>query len=461
MKTRLTTGAPVRALWTGAVIALATHSALAAVSAEEAKKLGTSLTPTGAERAGSADKSIPEYTGGLTAPPAGYEKGSGIRPDPYAAEKPLYAVTAQHLAQYEGKLTAGTKEMLKKYPTMRIDVYPSHRSIAYPKYVLDNTVKNATAVKTTDDGLGLEGTYAGIPFPIPKTGNEVMWNHLLRFTGQSYYTQYDSINVDAAGKAVLATTGQIYMDYPYYDPKRSAASADSDIYFRTKIAYTAPARRAGEALLAQDYINSMKNGRRAWQYLPGQRRVKLAPDIAYDTPNPGTAGASTYDDAWVFNGAMDRYDFKLVGKQEMLVPYNTFKLVYAKDPYVVTTPNHLNPDYVRWELHRVWVVEAALKPGKRHIYAKRVFYVDEDSWVAVASDQYDAHGQLYRASFVYTNPSYDQPAPAAIGQSFHDFTTGGYNMTGLLGAYNVGVKYTEPLSANAWSADALAGSGVR
>ncbi|MDM0110126.1 DUF1329 domain-containing protein [Variovorax sp. J22R24] len=450
-----------RPLWAGALLALAAQASLAAVGADEAKKLGTTLTQTGAERAGNADKSIPEYTGGLTTPPAGYEKGSGIRPDPFAADKPLYAITAQNMAQYEGKLTAGTKELLKKYPTMRVDVYPSHRSMAFPKYVLDNTVKNATAVKTTDDGLGLEGTFAGIPFPIPKTGNEVMWNHLLRYTGQSYYTQYDSINVDSSGKAVLATTGQIYMDYPYYDPKRSSASADNDIYFRTKIAYTAPARRAGEALLAQDYINPMKNGRRAWQYLPGQRRVKLAPDIAYDTPNPGAAGASTYDDAWVFNGAMDRYDFKLVGKQEMLVPYNTFKLVYAKDPYAVTTPNHLNPDYVRWEAHRVWVVEATLKADKRHIYAKRTFYVDEDSWIAVASDQYDARGQLYRAGFVYTNPSYEVPAPASMGQSFHDFTTGGYNMTGLMGAYGVGLKYTDPMSATAWSADALAGSGVR
>jgi hypothetical protein len=289
----------------------------------------------------------------------------------------------------------------------------------------------------------------------------VIWNHLLRYTGQSYYTQYDSINVDSSGKAVLATTGQINVDYPYYDPKRTGESGDGDIYFRTKIAYTAPARRSGEALLAQDYINPMKNGRRAWQYLPGQRRVKLAPDIAYDTPNPGTAGSSTYDDAWVFNGAMDRYDFKLVGKKEMLVPYNTFKLVYAKDPYAVTTPNHLNPDFVRWELHRVWVVEATLKADKRHIYARRTFYVDEDSWIAVASDEYDARGQLFRAGFVYTTPSYDQPAPSDVGQSFNDFTSNGYNMTGLVGAYKVGLKYTDPLSANAWTPDGLAGAGVR
>ena len=369
-----------RHLWSTTLLALAANSALAGVSADEAKKLGTTLTATGAERAGNADKTIPEYSGGLTTPPAGYEKGSGVRPDPFATDKPLYSIKAADIGKYEAKLTAGTKEMLKKYPaTMRVDVYPTHRSIAFPKYVIDNTAKNAISVKTTDGGLGVEGTYAGIPFPIPKTGNEVMWNHLLRYTGQSYYAQYDSVNVDSAGKAVLATTGQFHVDYPYYDPKRTASRArttsTSAPRLPTPRRLVAPAKHC----CVQDYINPMKNGRKAWQYLPGQRRVKLAPDIAYDTPNPGTAGASTYDDTYVFNGAMDRYDFKLVGKQEMLVPYNSFKLVFAKDPMAVTTPNHLNPDYVRWELHRVWVVEATLKEGKRHIYAKRVFYVDEDS----------------------------------------------------------------------------------
>jgi hypothetical protein len=214
-------------------------------------------------------------------------------------------------------------------------------------------------------------------------------------------------------------------------------------------------------LLVQDYINPMKFGRKAWQYLPGQRRVKLAPDIAYDTPNPGAAGMSTYDEAWVYNGAMDRYDWKLLGKREMLIPYNSFKLIYAKDPYATTTPNHLNPDYVRWEMHRVWVVQATLKEGKRHIYAKRDFYIDEDSWVAVASDQYDSRGQLFRSGFIYTNPAYEIPAPATTGQSFHDFIGGGYNVTGLMGAYDVGLEFIDPLPTTQWTADGLAGAGVR
>lgn len=447
-------------LLAGVACALAVSSALGAVSADEAKTLGATLTLFGAEAAGNSDKSIPEYTGGV-AVPASYKKGAGVRPDPFAAEKPLFSIKAADVAQYNAKLTAGTKELLKKFPTMRVDVFPTHRSVGYPKYVLDNTVKNATSVKTTDGGLGVQGTYAGIPFPIPKTGQEVMWNHLLRFQGPTQYTKFDSINVDSSGKAVLATTGEIYVDIPYYDVNRTTQSGEKDTYFRTKLVYTAPARRAGESLLAQDGINPLKEARKAWQYLPGQRRVKLAPDIAYDTPNPGSAGVSTYDDAWVFNGAMDRFDWKLVGKREMYVPYNDFKLAYAKDTAAATTPGHLNPDYVRWELHRVWVVEATLKADKRHIYSQRTFYVDEDSWAALASDEYDARGQLFRAGFLYLNTAYEVPAPATNTQAFYDFTTGGYNVAGLLGPYSIGLQFIAPLSSAQWSADALAGAGVR
>lgn len=448
-------------LWAFSALALATASAIAAVSADEAKRLGSTLTPVGAEMAGNADKTIPAYTGGLTTPPAGFQKGSGIRPDPFASEKPLYSITGANAAQHEGKLSAGTRELLKRYPTMRVDVYPTHRTAAYPKSVMENTIKNATAVTTTDGGLGVEGTYAGIPFPIPKTGQEAMWNHLLRYSGHTYTTKYDSINVNASGSAVLATTGEITLQYPYYDPKRTGQSGPKDIFFRAKVAYTAPARRAGEALLLQDYINMQESPRKGWQYLPGQRRVKMSPDLAYDTPNPATAGTSTFDDSYVFSGAMDRYDWKLVGKKEILVPYNAYKLAYAKEPFAVTTPNHLNPDYLRWELHRVWVVEATLKAGKRHIYSKRNFYLDEDSWYALASDQYDARGQLYRAAFMAFTPFYEQPAPGSASQFFYDFATGSYNIIGLLGAYSTGMKFIDAMPETQWTPDALAGAGVR
>ena len=209
-----------------------------------------------------------------------------------------------------------------------------------------------------------------------------------------------------------------------------------------------------------DPLDMGTKDRRAWSYLPGQRRVKVAPDLAHDTPNPGTAGATTFDDTFIFNGSMDRFDFKLVGKKEMIVPYNAYAAVYQAKQDDLLKPNHLNPDLVRWELHRVWVVEATLREGKRHVYSKRTFYLDEDSWAALASDEYDARGQLYRTGFAYMAPSYDLPAPYTDMFGHYDLVSRVYSLTGFI-AETGGLRHTKPLREREWTADSLAGAGVR
>jgi len=450
-----------KTLLAAAFAAIYGGSALAAVSADEAKQLGTTLTPIGAEKAGNKDGTIPEYTGGIK-PPADFKAGTGFRPDPFANEKPRLVITGKDMAAHADKLTEGTKELLKRYQTMRVDVYPTHRTVALPQRVVENTVKNATGAKSIEGGVALENVLPGYPFPMPKTGSEAIWNHLLRYNGLGYDgPRYENWNVDAAGVATLAVSGDLYWAWPIFDPKKTGPINASDPYWMVKIGYIGPARRNGEALLWVDAVNPLKQPRRAWQYLPGQRRVKLAPDLAYDTPNPGAAGAGTYDDVSVFNGALDRYDWKLVGKKEMYVPYSNYRLTYHKTAADITKPNHMNPDLVRWELHRVWVVEATLKEGKRHIYSKRVFYLDEDSWSALASDQYDARGQLYRASFAFPSYSYDVQAPFADTFGIYDFSSGAYNISGLFGAHN-GLKYMTELPRDTfWSSEALAGAGLR
>ncbi|MDP9654464.1 UNVERIFIED_ORG: hypothetical protein J2W87_002383 [Pseudomonas putida] len=433
--------------------------AQAAVSAQEAAKLGTSLTQVGAEKAGNADGSIPAYNGGLTTAPAGFKAGDSMRPDPFASEKPLLVIDGKNVDQYKGLLTATTVELAKRFPTFRVDVFPTHRTVSLPQAILDNGVKNASGAKSLEGGLAIDNVLPGIPFPIPQSGNEAMWNFLLRYQGVSISSKYDSWNVDSAGVPSLATTGQANISYPIYE-NLSQPISSADVYYQMKLAYTGPARRAGEAIMLKDAANPLQQPRRAWQYLPGQRRVKLAPSLAYDTPNPGTAGAGTYDDVFVFNGALDRYDWKLVGKQEMIVPYNTYKLTYVQDPKSLTTANHLAPDFVRWEKHRVWVVEGNLKAGARHIYAKRRFYLDEDSWTALASDQYDARGQLYRGSFAFLSQSYDKQVPDSTPFMIYDLVGGSYNINGVVGPYG-GIKYIEPLSKAQWSSESLAGAGIR
>jgi hypothetical protein len=444
-----------------ALVSLFAPAAWGAVAADEAKQLGTTLTAIGAEKAGNKDGTIPEYTGGIKAP-ADFKAGSGFRPDPFVNEKPRLVITGKDAAASADKLTEGTKELLKRYPTMRVDVYPTHRTVAVPQRVIDNTLKNATGAKTVEGGTALENVVAGYPFPIPKTGSEAIWNHLLRYNGLGYDgVRYDNWNVDSAGVPTLSVTGDAYWAWPIYDPKKTGVIASNDPYWMTKILYVGPARRNGEGLLLVDAVNPFKQPRKAWQYLPGQRRVKLAPDLADDTPNPATAGASTWDDLSVFNGGLDRFDWKLLGKKEMYIPYSDYRLTYNKSAADVTKPNHINPDLVRWELHRVWVVEATLKPDKRHVYSKRVFYLDEDSWTAVASDQYDARGQLYRSSFAYQSYSYDVQAPFGDTTAIYDFNSGLYAVTGLFGPYS-GLKYmTELPKDNFWASEALAAGGVR
>jgi hypothetical protein len=435
---------------------LVVANACAAITAEQAKTLGTTLTGIGAEKAASKDGVIPAYEGGLTTPPAGYKAGDGIRPNPYANEKPRLVIDAKNMAANAEHLTAGTKALLEKYPSFRVDVYPTHRSVAFPKWVTDNTARIAATAKTTNNGRSIEGAHAGFPFPIPKDGYEAMWNHLVRFNGPAYEAKYRNLFVDANGRTTLATEGISAQEYPYWDNSKTSA----DTYWRIKLTYTAPARRAGEALLIVDPLDTGNKDRRAWGYLPGQRRVRVAPDFSFDTPNPGTAGGNTFDDIFVFNGSMDRFDFKLVGKKEIIVPYNDYAAVYQAKQDDLLKPNHLNPDLVRWEMHRVWVVEATLREGKRHVYSKRTFYLDEDSWAALASDEYDVRGQLYRAGFAYMAPSYDLPAPYTDMFSTYDLIARSYSLTGFI-AETGGLKHTKPQPDREWSADALAGSGVR
>jgi hypothetical protein len=440
---------------------LAAGAAHAAVTPEEARQLGATLTATGAEKAGNKDGTIPEYAG-MTAPPAGYVKGSGNRPDPFAADKPRLTLSGKNLQGMDDKLTAGTRELLKRYPNFRVDVYPTRRPVAFPKFIVENTAKNALHAKSVDGGVGLEGALAGVPFPIPKSGFEVMWNHLMRYQGRALNTKYESWNVDSSGVSSLATSGEFYEDFPLADPAVTEPAKQEQVYFRTKLFYQGPARRAGEAVMAVDAVNPATQPRRAWQYLPGQRRVKLAPDVAYDTPNPGAAGIATYDDAWVFNGALDRYDFKLVGKKEMIVPYNSFGAYDFSAKFEdVAGRDFIAATHRRYETHRVWVVEATVKAGMRHLAPKRTFFIDEDSWNPLVADDYDGQGKLWKLREGYSIPAYETGACDVSAFAQYNLLEGRYVFDEHAVGTGADVRWiTEPgshprLNANFYTAENL------
>jgi len=393
----------------------------AAVSETEAARLGQDLTPMGAIKAGNADGSIPAWDGGITSPPAGYKPGDHHQ-DPYASDKILYTITAQNKDQYKDVLTAGHLAMLDTYPdSFKLNVYPSRRSAAYPQRIYDATKKNATSAKLVADGNGVEDAIIGVPFPIPANGHD-RGDIVGRWIAQAVPTR--------SGKYTLVKFEDEF-DVLYSQQGATFEGLNNVIlYFKQKV--IAPARLAGFILLAHETLNQVKQPRKAWTYNTGQRRVRRAPNVAYDNPGTASDGIRTSDQFDMFNGAPDRYNWKLVGRKEMIVPYNDYKL-HSKDVKYkdILTPKHINPDLARYEKHRVWVVDATLKEGTSHLYSRRTFYIDEDSWQILAVDQYDRRGNLWRVSEGFVINYYDVPTVWTTLEVHTDLQAGRYLAIGL------------------------------
>ena len=422
----------------------------AGVSGDEAAKLKTTLTPLGAERSGNAAGTIPPWDGGLTK----VAKPGEPVADQFS-DKPILTLTAANFEQYRANLAEGTMAMFKKHPDFRMQIHKTQRTAAAPQWVYDNTFRNATAAKSTQEGLSISGAYGGIPFPIPKTGTEAMWNHLLAYQGEATRIHFRAWMVEASGKRILASEGITERQFPYYDPE-SNLEKSGGVAGMSRNLQVAPPFKAGEQILVKEPLDQVGVGRQSWQYLVGQRRVRRAPSIGYDTPNLVTSGTTIFDEVAMFNGAMDRYEWTLVGKKEIFIPYNRNRLFLAKDTDVLT-PKFVNPDLSRWELHRVWIVEASLGAGKRHVYAKRRFYLDEDTWGVMLAEAYDAQGQLWR---------YSENVPFAAGNPGQGWA-GELQFNMLDDSYVSTITMVEPFRtvakkpATYFSPEALAGSSAR
>lgn len=448
-----------RTLWpamAAAVIAVMATPATAA-TAEEAARLKADLTPLGGERAANKDGSIPAWSGGYTTPIPG-DKPGGRRGDPFKADKLLYSVTAKNMDQYADKLTDGVKALLKKYPdSYRLDVYPTRRTAVAPQWVYDNTEKNATRARL--DGHVLKGAFGGIPFPIPKTGLEAIWNHKLAWRGTAWEADLNQYQITADGKVVLTTDGLIRQRMPYYLPDSSLEKFEGDgTFWEVNLVNAGPPIRAGEMIVGRNNVDDGKSA--AYVYLTGQRRVRKLPNACCDTPTPATAGLMSFDELSIFSGKTTLFDWKLLGKKEMLIPYNENRFLQAKDAEIIKG-QHLNPDHVRWELHRVWVVEAALVAGQRHQAPRSVYYLDEDTWQGMLGDRWDAKGQLWKTlwAFNYVMPDF----PGTVQQTFgyYDLLSGQAYVANVLNDKAYHHRPTKPWPTDLFTGDGLAAQGVR
>ena len=425
-----------------ALIASAMGLVWAGPTSEEIAKLGNELTPLGAINAGNADGTIPAWDGGLTEPPAGYEPGEHLV-DPFKDDTVLFTISAVNMDKYKDKLTPGQQALLAAYPdTYKMNVYPTRRSAAFPQRIYDKTKENAATAKLTEGGNGVTGAVNGIPFPIPENGHQAIWNHLLRYRADAVERTVGQAAPTRSGKYTLVTFRD---EYSIVYSMAGMTEEDLDniiLYLRREV--ISPARLAGGILLVHETLDQIKEQRQVWLYNPGQRRVLRAPNMAYDNSGIAADGLRTSDQLDMYNGAPDRYDWKLVGRKEMYVPYNSYRL---QDPHVtikdILTPKHINQDHARYELHRVWVVDATLKEGARHLYTRRTFYLDEDSWQILAVDIYDKRNQLWRVSEGHAMTYYNVPSVWTSLAVHTDLQAGRYLAIGLnseLPAYNFGIE---------------------
>lgn len=441
---------------------LAVTALIGALPASAATALdGPELTAFGAQRSGNVDGSIPGYTGERLPTPDCYSNSEpSYLCDPWN-DKPLLAITAQNMHQHADRLTDGQKELLSKYADFRMDIYPSRRTARYPDYVLANTRKNADTCRTADNGNKVEGCYGGFPFPLAKTGHEVMWNHLLKYSPPNQQYKVKSILLDTNGRHILLGEQSILSTRFFYDSQNNQPWPDDAKYFGVWISVHGPARRNGEqTMLLQDIAGKQ----RAYQYLPGQRRVKASPDLAYDTPSPISGGISTMDQQELFFGQLDRYDFTYLGTQEKFIIYNNFAASdYKQCPEEVYFTKHFpNPACTRWELHRVRVVEATLKPGFRHSLPKRKFYFDEDLTMAGTADSYDASAKLSNIDNAISFPLYVDGYGSLIGTTISiDLRRGSYVAGAFGGFAGGGFRTVTEHPVSTWSPENMAQRGIR
>ncbi len=410
-----------------ALLTLLVQPLPAAVSPEQAARLGgDELTPLGAERGGNADGSIPAWQP-LKSLPGGYVEGQPLV-DPYANEQPLFTITAANHEQYADKLSPGQIALLKTYPnSFRMPVYPSHRIAEHPQAVYDKVKQNATVVETVAGGNGLTNNESDFPFPMPANGVEAIWNHIVRYRGGSVRRTYTQIPVQKNG----SFSPVVFQDQVTWANWLNEEIDPNRLFFYKQI-IEAPARLEGNVLLVHENINQVAEPRAAWIYNAGQRRVRRAPDVAYDGPGTAADGLRTADDLDMFNGALDRYDWELVGKREMYIPSNNYKLLNKRLGYSdILIEGHLNPEHLRYELRRVWVVDANLKSDARHIYSRRTFYLDEDTWQIAAADQYDGRGELWRIKEAHGMSHYQVKVPWYAVEVQYDLVNGRYLPIGL------------------------------
>jgi len=391
-----------------AVAAVAAAMTVVSANAEDAAKLGTALTTAGADKAASADGSVPAWT----APGnegQGWTRGKRrIDYFKYKDDKPLFSIDAGNVEKYASKLAPGQVELVKSIKGFRMDVYPSRRTCGIPDFVAENTRKNVGFARMASDGSSLDEAYVpGFPFPFPANGAEAMWNMKLRYRGlgSGMRNSFSYVSPRRGSDDWIKAAYDVTLFTPWGVKGSTLFSKVDRLEGAVYFSFNTPAALAGQAAVV---TTAAGKAQEAFYYFPGQRRVRRMPTYAYDSPQIGMDNQVTVDEAYMFSGPLDRFSWKLVGKAELIVPYNVFGMLdFTAKSEDVLLHDAPSPTARRYETHRVWVVEATVKPGMRHLEPKRTFYLDEDSWAPLLAVDQDAQGKVWKVREGNATPVYE------------------------------------------------------
>lgn len=421
------------------------------VAAVDVMRLQQDLTPIGAERQGNG-KDIPTWRGGLKQDNS--HASGAFHPDPFVEDRPHLRINGENWQQHKDRLAAGQIALLQRFPDFYLDIYPTRRSASYPDYVYQSIRQNAARAELLEYGAGVRNATMTSPFPLPTTGLEVLWNHTLRFRGHAMRFEAVATSITQGGERM-----DVLRDYQYYirysEVGLQPEELDNKIFF-LKRKTLAPGQMAGRITLVHETLDQVRSPRKSWIYVPGQRRLRRTPDLFYDTADVNTNSIRTIDQVDMFNGAPDYYDWTLVGKQELYVPYNAYR-VHQGDLTLdrILGDHHIAPDLLRYEAHRVWVVEANLRVGYRHRYAKRRYYVDEDSWSILYAEEYDSDGELWQVTEAHTINFYDVPMVYPTLEVTYDLQSGRYYAEGLDNERGETANFSERLTPRDFSTSSV------
>lgn len=407
----------------------------------DADRIGKTLTVGGTSI--EAEGPIPKYEGKEVLNPSWTPGKNRQASWKYQGEKPLYTIDASNYTKYGDQLTVGQKAVFAANGDYKMEVFPTHRSCAYPDFVVENTKRNVKDARLSADGNSLaSGELPGLPFPGTRNGLEAIWNHLLRYSGVGQDSPYvrTLVSPRPGSDAWIDTVTDTTLFFPLSRKGSNKPGDAGGSFLNGYVKFLEPAAQAGQAMVQRSLFGEAQE---SYFYFPGQRRVRRMPTYAYDAPMLGFENQMMVDASFTFNGNPDRYDWKMVGEKAMIVPYNDFAM-YDNELKVsdLTLPKSVNPKVRRYELHKVYVVEATVKAGLRHSAPKRTFYLDADTYLALAADDYDAQGKLWKYRESYPMPVHELGGACALSPySQYDLASGRYFLDMVVAGAPAGKGY--------------------